>query len=468
MASTSVSLVNQGWAPVKVSQVSVSGQAFSISGGSALPISVAPGAKYTFNVNFSPTSTGTAAGQLTIASNAWGNGTIVAGLSGTGTSASTAALTSLSCTSSSMTGAGTDSCSVTLNAAAPSGGFAVSLASNNSAVTVPASVAVAAGSTTASFTATVSAVSTAQTVTLTASANGVAKTFALQLGPSVPVLSALTCASGSMTGAGTDSCTVTLNAAAPSGGFAVSLASNNSAVVVPASVTVAAGATTASFTATVSSVSTAQTVTLTASANSVAKTFALQLGTGVATLSVNATTIAFGNVNLNTAATQSVTLSSTGTAAVTVNAATVSGTGFTISGGAFPVTLNPNQTATLTVQFDPTTAMAFTGQVTITSNSSKGSSAVVTLSGTGAAVSYQVGLSWSAPASSPDPVAGYNVYRSPSGATSYQQLNTTVLTQTTYVDTGVLNGQTYDYIVESVDAAGVSSSPSNMAAVPIS
>ncbi len=372
MASTSVSLVNQGWAPVKVSQVSVSGQAFSISGGSALPISVAPGAKYTFNVNFSPTSTGTAAGQLTIASNAWGNGTIVAGLSGTGTSASTAALTSLSCTSSSMTGAGTDSCSVTLNAAAPSGGFAVSLASNNSAV------------------------------------------------------------------------------------------------VVPASVTVAAGATTASFTATVSSVSTAQTVTLTASANSVAKTFALQLGTGVATLSVNATTIAFGNVNLNTAATQSVTLSSTGTAAVTVNAATVSGTGFTISGGAFPVTLNPNQTATLTVQFDPTTAMAFTGQVTITSNSSKGSSAVVTLSGTGAAVSYQVGLSWSAPASSPDPVAGYNVYRSPSGATSYQQLNTTVLTQTTYVDTGVLNGQTYDYIVESVDAAGVSSSPSNMAAVPIS
>jgi hypothetical protein len=377
-------------------------------------------------------------------------------------------LSGLNCANASMTAAGTDNCTVTLNAPAATGGFAVSLASNNSAVAVPASVTVAAGATTAGFTATVSSVSTAQTVTLTASANSVAKTFALQLGTSVPVLSALTCVSGSMTGAGTDSCSVTLNAASPSGGFAVSLASNNSAVAVPASITVAAGATTASFTATVSSVSTAQTVTLTASAGGVAKTFVLQLGTAAATLSVNATTIAFGNVNLNSPATQTLILTSTGSAAVTVSAATVSGTGFTISGGPFPVTLNPNQTATVSVQFDPTTAVAFTGQVTITSNSSKGSSAVVTVSGTGAAVSYHVSLSWSAPASSPDPVAGYNVYRSPSGASSYQQLNTTVVTQTTYVDTGVQNSQTYDYIVESVDASGVSSSPSNMAAVPIS
>jgi hypothetical protein len=232
-------------------------------------------------------------------------------------------------------------------------------------------------------------------------------------------------------------------------------------------VTVAAGSTTGSFTATVSSVSTAQTVTLTASANSVTETFALQLGAGVPTLSVNAATIAFGNVNLNSPATQSLILTSTGTAAVTVSAATVSGTGFTISGGPFPITLNPNQTATISVQFDPTTAVAFTGQVTITSNSSTGSSTVVGLSGTGIAALYEVNLTWDAPTSSTDPVAGYNVYRAPSGSTSYQQLNSAAVTQTTYVDTTVLNGQTYDYIVESVDASGVTSSPSNMAAVPI-
>jgi len=74
-------------------------------------------------------------------------------------------------------------------------------------------------------------------------------------------------------------------------------------------------------------------------------------------------------------------------------------------------------------------------------------------------------LSWDAPTSSTDPVAGYNVYRSPSGTPAYQQINTAVVTQTTYVDASVQNGQTYDYIVESVDPSGIESAPSNTAAV---
>jgi hypothetical protein len=304
-------------------------------------------------------------------------------------------------------------------------------------------------------------------LTLTSNSSGGSSTLISLSGTGVPVLSGLSCTSGSMTGAGTDSCTVTLNVAAASGGFAVNLASNNSAVIVPATVTVAAGSATGSFAATVSAVSSAQAVTLTASAGGVAKTFALQLSAGGPTLSVNATTIAFGDVNLNSPATQSLILTSTGSAAVTVSAAAVSGTGFTISGGPFPITLNPNQTATISVQFDPATAVAFTGQVTITSNSSTGSSTVIGLTGTGIAVLYQVNLTWDAPTSSTDPVAGYNVYRAPSGSTNYQQLNSAAVTQTTYADTTVLNSQTYDYIVESVDASGVTSSPSNMAAIPI-
>ena len=40
------------------------------------------------------------------------------------------------------------------------------------------------------------------------------------------------------------------------------------------------------------------------------------------------------------------TLSSTGTAPVTINSAALSGTGFTMSGATFPVTLNPTQSAT--------------------------------------------------------------------------------------------------------------------------
>jgi fibronectin type 3 domain-containing protein len=76
-------------------------------------------------------------------------------------------------------------------------------------------------------------------------------------------------------------------------------------------------------------------------------------------------------------------------------------------------------------------------------------------------------LTWDAPTGFSDPVAGYNVYRSPSGGTSYQQLNTSAITQTTYVDTTVQAAQTYDYIVESVDASGVTSAPSNMIGAPI-
>jgi fibronectin type 3 domain-containing protein len=46
-------------------------------------------------------------------------------------------------------------------------------------------------------------------------------------------------------------------------------------------------------------------------------------------------------------------------------------------------------------------------------------------------------------------------------------LNTSAITQTSYVDTSAQAGQTYDYIVESVDASGVTSTPSNMASATI-
>jgi Abnormal spindle-like microcephaly-assoc'd, ASPM-SPD-2-Hydin len=280
-------------------------------------------------------------------------------------------------------------------------------------------------------------------------------------------LTALTCATSSLAAAGTDSCNVTLSAAATGSGLTVGLASNNSAATVPASVTVPAGSTSAGFTATASAVTSSQSVTLTASAGSVKESFALQLGSSVSTLSVNSTSIAFGDVSLGSPATQSVTLSATGSASVTVSAASVTGTGFSVSGATFPLTLTPNQTATLNVQFDPTAAGSSTGQLTIKSNSSTNATDVVSLSGSGESTSYQVELTWSAPTSTPQPVAGYNVYRSPSGGTSYQQLNSAALTQTTFADTTAQAGQTYDYIVESVDASGTTSGPSNMASIVI-
>jgi hypothetical protein len=279
-------------------------------------------------------------------------------------------------------------------------------------------------------------------------------------------LSALSCNSASVTGTGSDTCTVTLSSAAGTAGLNVGLTSSNAAVTVPTTVAVAANGTSAGFTATVSSVTAAQSVTLTASAGGISKTFALQLNvaaTTVPTLTISAASLVFGNVTVNTPSTLPVTLTSAGTAPVTINSATLSGTDFTMSGATFPVTLNPSLAVTLEVQFDPTTTGALTGQLTIQSNSSTNGTAVISLRGTGvsASGSHQVALSWDAPSSSSDPVVGYDIYRATDGSSTYQLLNSSADTQTTYVDTNVEAGATYVYYVTSVDSSGVQSTSSN-------
>jgi fibronectin type 3 domain-containing protein len=153
-----------------------------------------------------------------------------------------------------------------------------------------------------------------------------------------------------------------------------------------------------------------------------------------------------------------------------VNSAVVTGTGFSMSGSSFPVTLNPGQSLNLNLQFAPTAAGAATGQLTITSNSSSNPTATFAMSGTGtsAATSHQIDLTWSAPAQTSDPVAGYNVYRAANGTTSYQRLNSSPVGSTNYTDSAVTSGQAYTYIVKSVDNSGAESASSNasIATVP--
>ena len=227
------------------------------------------------------------------------------------------------------------------------------------------------------------------TATLTASGPWVMQMAAFAVGAATAQVagpSALSCTTGSLTGAGTDACTVTVSSAAPTGGMSVNLSSSNTAVTVPPSVQIAGGATSASFTATATAVSTAQTAVLTASTSSSSKTFTLSLGAYASTLGLSASSLSFGNVAVNSATTQTVTLTSTGAAPLTISADAISGAGFTVSGATFPLTLNQNQTATLTVQFDPTVAGAASGALTLTSNSSTGTTTTVSLSGTGVPV----------------------------------------------------------------------------------
>jgi fibronectin type 3 domain-containing protein len=144
----------------------------------------------------------------------------------------------------------------------------------------------------------------------------------------------------------------------------------------------------------------------------------------------------------------------------------MSGSGFSISGVSAPITLSPNQSATLEIQFDPTAANTYSGTVTITSNSSTGATTVILLGGTGAtSQGYQVNLSWDAPSGTS--VSGYNIYRAVAGSSSYQQVNPSLDTQTSYTDNTVSGGVTYDYYVESVDSSDVSSAPSSVLTISV-
>ncbi len=450
-----ITLKSTGTAPVEIKYASVSVPGFTLL-YTPFPITLQPGQQATLRVQFDPAVVGVAKGQVTISSTSSTNPRASVDVWGKGRP-KPAALSSLVCGSASETGAGTDACTVTLSAAAASGGFAVSLSSNNAAVTVPATVTVPANATSASFTAKVSAVSSTQTATLTASAGGVAKSFGIQLNATAPVSVTVTPASVSLVASQTQAFTATV------------ANTTNTAVTWSLSAAVGSISSAGVYTAP-ATVTSARTVTVTATSvasPTVSAHATVQLNLSTATLNINAISISFGSVTVNRASAQQVTMTSTGTGPVTVSAATVTGAGFTESGGTFPMTLNPSQAVTLNVVFDPTVTGVASGQLKITSSSSINGAAVIPLSGTVAAVSYMVDLSWVAPTSSPDPVAGYNIYRAPSGSSAYALLNASGNTGTTYVDSAVVSGLTYDYIVDSVDASGVESIPSNRIAVII-
>jgi hypothetical protein len=102
-AQRSVTLTNTGSSSVTISGVSVSGAGFTAS-GSASGLTVSPGRTATVSATFSPFTTGSLAGRLTITSNAI-NSPVTIALSGTGVSSSTHSV-ALSWTASSSSVAG--------------------------------------------------------------------------------------------------------------------------------------------------------------------------------------------------------------------------------------------------------------------------------------------------------------------------------------------------------------------------
>jgi hypothetical protein len=254
-----------------------------------------------------------------------------------------------------------------LSVGAPAGGLVVTLTSSNTAAaTVPATTTIFLSSGTFPITTLVAA--TNRTTTITASANGVSRTATLTvLGTAAPpLLSALTVNPTSVTGGTSAQGTVSLTSAAPAGGFAVSLSSNNTAAAVPASVSVAQGAASASFAIPTSAVTFPTPLTLTASAAGVTRTAALTVTPGTQTQTATLTVTATGRSGervLSSPAGINVSVGGSGSASfATGTAITLSATnsrdvvwsGACSSGGnktkTCTFTLNGNASATANVQ----------------------------------------------------------------------------------------------------------------------
>jgi hypothetical protein len=267
-------------------------------------------------------------------------------------------------------------------------------------------------------------------------------------------LSGVSCGMQSLTGAQTKDCSVSLTGSAINP-VVVSLSSNNPALTVPTSATVAVGASTAGFNAVSSGVEQQVSVTISASANGVTKNSVITLFPAPVVL--NRISCSAQNLTGPTSIACSVSLSAA-PSNPTVVALSSSSSDLTV-----PATVTVAAGATTTGFNATASAVTATEMVTVTAalDGVTQSELIQLLASTGSTPTYQVDLTWLAPASPGSAIAGYRVYRATAGSSTFQVLNSALDTQTTYVDSTVQNGQTYTFQVASVDTSGNESVPSD-------
>lgn len=255
-------------------------------------------------------------------------------------------LSSVSLSPTSVTGGTSSTGTVRLNGPAPAGGSQITLSDNSTSAATAASVTVAAGSTSATFTVTTTAVAATTSVTVSAAYKAVTAQATLTIVP--PVLSSVGLNPTSVVGGNSSTGTVTLNGPAPAPGIVVTLSDNSSAAQVPASVTVATGNRTATFSVSTIGVGSSTSATITATYGVIRNA---TLTINVAALSslvlspstVTAGSSTAGTVTLNGAAPPSgavISLSSSNQTAQVPSSATIPAGARSIS---FTVTTSPLQ-----------------------------------------------------------------------------------------------------------------------------
>ena len=223
-------------------------------------------------------------------------------------------LAGVTVTPTSVAGLTTATATVTLSGPAPAGGAAVFVTHDSLALDqdlLGINVIVPAGATSATFTVGTYKVSVPMVASIIATYGGVTQTAMLTVNPTTaPTLSTLSLNPASVTGGTSSTGTVTLTAPAPAGGMVVTLASNNTAAAtVPASVTVAAGATSATFTVTTNAVTASTAVAISATAGVVTRSATLTVNPASAAVTVSGVTLNPTSVTGGNSSTGTVTLS---------------------------------------------------------------------------------------------------------------------------------------------------------------
>jgi hypothetical protein len=391
-SSRTETLTNTGGSTVNISQATISGAGFSVSGLS-LPLSIESNQSASFTVNYAPTAAGASSGNLNIGSDA-NNSPLSIPLSGTGQAAGSLTASPTSASFGNVTVGTTQTVpiavtntggsSVTLSSAAATGtGFSVTgpslpltLTAGQSAtfnaLFTPTSAGAASG--------TLAIGSNANNLSINLSGTGVAQgqlaaspsSFSfgnIQVGSSKSLAGTLTNSGGS---------SITISAAAATGsGFTLS------GLSLP--LTLPAGQSASFSVLFAPTTSGAATGSISVTSNGSNPNLSIPLsGTGVTagTLTPNPASLVFGTVQTGGNSSLSETLTNSGGSSLTISAATATGAGFSLSGLSLPLTLSAGQSTSFTVTFSPSASGAASGSLTVTSNASNPNLTIV-LSGTG-------------------------------------------------------------------------------------
>ena len=387
-ATQSITLKNTGTANLNVSSESVTGTGFGVTGFSA--VTLAPGSTMNFNATFTPASTASVSGSISIVSDAASSPTTVA-LSGTGTSPGmsvTPSSVSFGNVPDGTTGTqvvtlkntGTGSLIVSSESVTGTGfsvtGFAAQTLAANASMTFNAvfsptadgsasgSISVATNLPTSPTAIPLSGTGTQPGISITPSsvafgnvADGTTGTQSITLkntGTANLVVS-----SESVTGTGFS----------VTGFVAQTLTPNSSMTFNAVFSPTTPGAVSGSI-----SVST----NLSGSPTAIALT-----GTGTQpAMSVTPSSVSFGTVTDGTGSTQAITLKNTGNANLVVSSESVTGAGFSVVNFTAQ-TLAPGSSMSFNAVFAPTTPGAVSGSISVSSNL-PGSPTAIPLTGTGA------------------------------------------------------------------------------------